>query len=69
MLNVLIAVFAGTILAVALALLAEMVDRRVRTPEDMALGLELPMLGVLGKPKSTRKPWPLNWVWHKLAGT
>ena len=68
MLNVLIAVFAGTILAVALALLAEMVDRRVRTPEDMALGLELPVLCVLGKPKSTRKPWPLNLVWHKLAG-
>lgn len=68
MLNVLIAVFAGTIFAIALALLAEMLDRRVRAPEDMVLGLELPVLGVLGKSKSKSKHWPLNLVWHRLAG-
>jgi chain length determinant protein EpsF len=68
MLNVLIAVFGGTIFAVALALLAEMLDRRVRAPEDLLLGLELPVLGVLGKPKSKSKRWPWNFMRHKLAG-
>lgn len=68
MLNVLVAVFAGTILAVALALLAEMMDRRVRAPADIELGLELPLLGVLGKPESKSKPWPLNLMRQRLAG-
>lgn len=68
MLNVLVAVFAGTILAVALALLAEMVDRRVRAPADIELGLELPLLGVLGKPESKSKPWPLKLMRPRPAG-
>lgn len=69
MLNVFIAVFMGTILAVAVALLAEMMDRRVRVPEDLALGLEMPVLGMLGQQKSSHKPWRLFFMRHKLAGT
>lgn len=67
MLNALVAVFAGTILAVALALLVEMLDRRVRAPEDLAFGLELPVLGVLGKPQPKSKPWPMSLIWRKPA--
>ncbi|TXT20750.1 MAG: lipopolysaccharide biosynthesi [Gallionellaceae bacterium] len=67
MLNALVAVFAGTILAVALALLVEMLDRRVRAPEDLAFGLELPVLGVLGKPQPKSKPWSLSLIWRKPA--
>lgn len=68
--NVLIAVFAGTLLAVGLAMLAEMVDRRVRVPDDLVRGLELPLLGVLGKPRPGARSWLMNlkWrMWHRQA--
>jgi polysaccharide biosynthesis transport protein len=75
-LNMLIAVTLGTILAFGVALLAEMLDRRVRAPEDLMLGLELPVLAVFGKPQSTAKPWQLSSIsrmlrlmWPKWAGT
>jgi chain length determinant protein EpsF len=67
MMSVFIAVFAGTMLAVALALLAEMADRRVRAPGDLAQGLEIPVLGVLGQPKRTGKNWLLNLIMRKQA--
>lgn len=67
MMNVFIAVFAGTMLAVGLALLAEMADRRVRAPGDLVQGLEIPVLGVLGKPKPSGKNWLLNLIRRKHA--
>jgi succinoglycan biosynthesis transport protein ExoP len=57
LLNMLVSVFLGAILASGVALLAEMLDRRVRSTDDLVLGLELPVLAVFGKPKSTGKPW------------
>jgi len=70
MLNVFISIFLGTILAIALALQAEMMDRRVRVPEDLAGEFAMPVLGMLGKPKSVRKPWPwlLFLMRYKQAG-
>ncbi len=54
-LNALIAVFVGTLLAVAAAIGVEMFDRRVRTPEDLIGSLGLPILGVMPKPLGARQ--------------
>ncbi|HRH79841.1 MAG TPA: chain length determinant protein EpsF [Thiobacillaceae bacterium] len=49
LLNTLLAVFLGTLLGVGLALLTEMLDRRVRSSEDLVTSLDIPVLGELGK--------------------
>lgn len=49
-LNTALAVFLGALLAVGVALLLELSDRRVRAPEDAVAALGLPVLGVLPKP-------------------
>lgn len=51
LLNTLIAAFLGVFLAVGLALLREMLDRVVRSPDDLTQTLGLPVLGVLGHEK------------------
>lgn len=50
LLNALVSVFVGTLLGVSFAILREMTDRRVRTPEDLLAGLDIPVLGVLPRP-------------------
>lgn len=45
--NLLVAVFVGTVLGIALALLREWFDRRVRSGEDLTIELDLPVLGIL----------------------
>jgi chain length determinant protein EpsF len=52
LLNALVATFAGTLLGVGLALLLEWLDRRVRSTEDVAATLGLPVLGVMPRPGS-----------------
>jgi capsular polysaccharide biosynthesis protein len=72
-LNLIIACFVGTMLAIGLAVLLEMVDRRVRSAEDVVAALDLPVLGVLPKPASrgvlgARKSLALQQrVVHQLA--
>ena len=44
-LNLLISIFLGSMLAVGFALLAEMLNRCIHMPEDLSLGLGLPVLG------------------------
>jgi chain length determinant protein EpsF len=56
-LNMLISVFVGTMLAVGIALLTEMLDRRVRTPEDILNWADIPLLGVIPPTKLNRQPW------------
>ncbi|MFT7723270.1 MAG: chain length determinant protein EpsF [Roseateles sp.] len=53
-LNTLLAIFLGGLLAVGVALLMEMADRRVRDPEDAVLALGLPVLGSLPAPNAKR---------------
>ncbi len=53
-LNMAVAVFAGTLLAVALVIAVEMLNRRVRSAEDVALAVGLPILGVLPSPTARR---------------
>lgn len=53
-LNTALAVFMGFLLALGVALLLELNDRRVRQPEDVIASLGLPVLGVLPKPNAKR---------------
>jgi len=56
LLNSLLSVFLGTLLAVALSLLLELGDRRVRNIDDVVAALDLPVLGVMPKPGSRIGP-------------
>lgn len=53
-LNTLVSVFLGVLLAIVTALLLELGDRRVRAPEDVVAALGLPVIGVLPKPSAKR---------------
>lgn len=61
-LNIALAVFLGGLLAVGTALLLELMDRRVRSVDDVIAALDLPVIGVLPKPGAKRwnggKPLP-----------
>ena len=45
LLNVLVSIFLGTLLGVGLALMLELANRRVRSADDLAEALDLPVLG------------------------
>ncbi len=47
LLNTLLSIFVGTLLGVGLALLLELFNRRVRSPEDIVEALGLPVIGYL----------------------
>ncbi len=68
-LNVLISIFMGTMLAVGFALLAEMLDRRIRIPEDLSLGLNLPVLGIIAAAKPQRKTWLKRFIRNRPMAT
>ncbi len=48
-LNLVLSVFLGSLLAVGVAFLVEMIDRRLRSPQDIVDALGIPVLGVLGR--------------------
>ncbi len=54
LLNTLLALFGGTVLALAAALGLELMDRRVRSAEDILTVLDLPVIGVLLKPGTAK---------------
>lgn len=54
LLNTALAVFLGVLLAIGVALLLELTDPRVRSPEDAVAALGLPVLGTLPKPGARR---------------
>jgi uncharacterized protein involved in exopolysaccharide biosynthesis len=56
LLNTLVSIVLGTLLAVGSALAREFQDRRVRGPQDLVESLGLPMLGVMPKPIIQRGP-------------
>jgi len=47
LLNVLVSIFLGTLLGVGIALALELVNRKVRSTEDLVEALELPVLGTI----------------------
>lgn len=54
LMNSLLAIFIGTLLAVGVALLLEIKDRRVRNVEDVVAALGLPVIGVMPKPTARK---------------
>jgi len=52
LLNTLLAIFVGCLLAVGTALLRELMDPRVRNGDDVATALDLPVLGLMPRPGS-----------------
>lgn len=62
LLNILVSIFLGTMLGVGAALTLELLNRRIRSPEDLSLALDLPVLAVL-EPEVR----PGNWR-SKLSG-
>ncbi|MEQ6341602.1 MAG: chain length determinant protein EpsF [Gammaproteobacteria bacterium] len=52
LLNLALSVFLGTMLGLGMALLFEMLDRRVRTGQDLTEALGFPVLGILEKGKA-----------------
>lgn len=54
LLNTLLAIFLGAMLAIAVAIALEMNDRRVRSTEDAVEALGLPVIGSLPKPGAKR---------------
>jgi len=59
LLNSVLAVFLGIFLAIGSALVMEMADRRVRSPQDAAAALGLPVIGFI--PTPTAKRYKLAW--------
>jgi chain length determinant protein EpsF len=53
-LNTALAVFVGALLGITVALLLELADRRIRSPDDVVATLALPVLGTLPSPKAKR---------------
>lgn len=54
-LNMAVAIFAGALLAIAIVVAMEMLDRRVRSVEDVAQAVGLPIIGVLPSPSARRR--------------
>jgi polysaccharide biosynthesis transport protein len=51
-LNIAAALFVGTLLAIGAAVLREALDRRVRSVQDVATALNLPVIGILPQPSN-----------------
>jgi chain length determinant protein EpsF len=62
LLNLLIAVFAGTFLGASAALAIEFRDRRIRSPDDLARALGVSVVCTLPPPTRGRARWP----WQRL---
>lgn len=61
LMNVLLSLFLGSLLGVGASLLMEMQDRRIRTEEDITLGLGLPLLGVFTAETDPTRPSRHGW--------
>lgn len=53
-LNTILAIFLGTLLGIGLAFLMEMIDRRVRSSDDLSAALDIHVLGEIAKFKKSR---------------
>lgn len=61
LLNVVLSVILGVLLGLGVGLLAEMFDRRVRSPDDLVDVLHVPVLGVIKKGISKQKHLSFGW--------
>lgn len=71
LLNIAVAIFLGTLLAIGLVMGMELRDRRVRSIEDVAQAVALPIIGVLPSPHARRlfrKTARVNLMQQRLLG-
>jgi chain length determinant protein EpsF len=66
LLNILLSIFLGTMLGVGFGLLAEMMDRRVRSREDISDLLEVPVFAIIGSKPSPRSGRHLTHLSRRL---
>jgi len=64
LLNTAAAIFLGTLLGLGLAIVAELLDKRIRSPEDLVEILQAPVLGVMVNDKKITRNW-LSWIFRK----
>jgi polysaccharide biosynthesis transport protein len=57
LINIVLSLFLGGLLAVGCAIATEMLDRRVRSADDLSQLLAVPVLAALVTPKPTFKEW------------
>ncbi|MRR49939.1 MAG: chain length determinant protein EpsF [Rhodocyclaceae bacterium] len=68
LLNVVLSIFLGTLLGVGAALVLELLDRRVRSHDDLELTLELPVLADLAVPQDPSAGHPVvRFIRKRLA--
>ena len=60
LLNTVLAIFLGGMLGIGLAFLMEMIDRRVRSSEDLTSALDIPVLGEIANFKKPRSWLPFS---------
>lgn len=65
--NIALSLFLGGLLGVAASLVRELLDRRLRTPEDLSETLQIPVLAYINEQKE--KPvWPVNFRNYASGG-
>lgn len=62
LINIVLSLFLGGLLAVGCAIPVEMLDRRVRSADDLAQLMTIPVLAALVKPKPTVGKWLAQWA-------
>ena len=62
LINIVLSLFLGGLLAVGCAIAVEMLDRRVRSADDLAQLMTIPVLAALVKPKPTVGEWFAQWI-------
>lgn len=62
LINIVLSLFLGGLLAVGCAIAVEMLDRRVRSADDLAQLMTIPVLAALVKPKPTVGVWFAQWA-------
>lgn len=67
-LNTLVSIFLGTLLGVGLALMLELSKRHVRSAQDLADGLDLPVLGSISSTAGLRQAWLKPWLKRLALG-
>lgn len=62
LINIVLSLFLGGLLAVGCAIAVEMLDRRVRSADDLSQLMAMPVLAALVKPKPTVGEWLALWM-------
>lgn len=68
LLNMVLSILVGSMLALGTVMVMEMMDRRVRSSDDIAMALDLPVIGVLQKPGAKNRRAIPNSMKQRVLG-